>query len=218
MKIITELPFKTPTGDMVYYQTGQGMGIYSSWAIIALTHHIIVRLAAYRVGIKDFQDYIILGDDVTIGNEAVAGSYAKIIEQLGMEIRLTKSVIPHQDYNSVEFASKLIVNGRNIRPLPLGLLLQGDSIRMISLVLTTCTTLAEAGVRRPVKRVLVSMAPSSSCETREGVDRLTTDLKVVTGKTEFFWSLLGVVAGYAFYKSKGHNLTYVDPLSDTGIP
>lgn len=38
-------------GESVKYSVGQPMGAYSSWAMLALTHHVIVRVAAYQAGI-----------------------------------------------------------------------------------------------------------------------------------------------------------------------
>jgi len=34
------------------YAIGQPMGALSSWAMLALTHHLIVQIAAQRVGIR----------------------------------------------------------------------------------------------------------------------------------------------------------------------
>jgi hypothetical protein len=69
------------------------MGAYSSWAMLALTHHVIVKLASLRVGIKDFKDYSVLGDDIIICNDDVSSAYLSIMETLGVSINLSKSVI-----------------------------------------------------------------------------------------------------------------------------
>jgi hypothetical protein len=34
----------------IKYAVGQPMGAYSSWAMLALTHHVIIQVAASRVG------------------------------------------------------------------------------------------------------------------------------------------------------------------------
>jgi hypothetical protein len=88
-----------------------------------------------------------LGDDVTIANSQVAEAYVELIKGLGMDISMAKSVVPTEGHNSIEFASKLIINGSNIRPLPLGLLLQGDSISILSLLSSTCKIFTEAGTQ-----------------------------------------------------------------------
>jgi len=74
------------------------MGAYSSWAMLALTHHVIVRVSAQRVGMANFKDYCILGDDVVIRNSKVAEEYFNLMKSLGVSINLSKSV------NSFEFA------------------------------------------------------------------------------------------------------------------
>jgi hypothetical protein len=44
---------KYPTATGIYrYSTGQPMGALSSWAMLALTHHLIAQLAAYRARAK----------------------------------------------------------------------------------------------------------------------------------------------------------------------
>jgi len=74
------------------------MGAYSSWAMLALTHHVIVRASAHMVGLSNFSDYCILGDDVVIRNDKVADAYFNLMKSLGVSINLSKSV------NSNEFA------------------------------------------------------------------------------------------------------------------
>lgn len=74
------------------------MGAYSSWAMLALTHHVIVKVAALQVGIRNFKDYCVLGDDIVIRNKAVADEYFNLMKSLGVSINLGKSV------NSLYFA------------------------------------------------------------------------------------------------------------------
>jgi len=57
------------------------MGALSSWAMLALTHHYIVRIAARRVGIKNFNHYAVLGDDVVICNDLVAHAYHALVTE-----------------------------------------------------------------------------------------------------------------------------------------
>lgn len=63
----------------VRYAVGQPMGAYSSWAMLALTHHVLVRVSAHRAGLHDFKDYCILGDDVVIRNDAVSMEYFNLM-------------------------------------------------------------------------------------------------------------------------------------------
>jgi hypothetical protein len=97
------------------------MGAYSSFAMLGLTHHVIVQIAAIRAGISgQFRDYCVLGDDVVIANEAVASEYVKIMISLGLDISEGKSI------NSTvftEFAKKLRGPTLDISPIGAGLVL-----------------------------------------------------------------------------------------------
>lgn len=79
------------------------MGAYSSFAMLALTHHTIVRYAALKAGIHDFRSYAILGDDIVIANDEVASNYLEIMNDLGVSINLSKSIISK---DIAEFAKK----------------------------------------------------------------------------------------------------------------
>jgi len=60
----------------VFYAVGQGMGSYSSWAMLAVFNHFMVRIAALRSGLPaSFNHYVVLGDDVVISNDRVASEY-----------------------------------------------------------------------------------------------------------------------------------------------
>jgi hypothetical protein len=102
--------------------------------MIAVTHHLLIRLAAERVGVYNFDKYIVLGDDVVIASTQVALSYKSLITRIGVGISGTKSISPCGRHLSAEFASKLVLNGINVSPLPLGLLLEGRFTSLIELV------------------------------------------------------------------------------------
>lgn len=105
----------------IRYAVGQPMGALSSWAMLALTHHVIVRAAALRKGIAFFTDYAVLGDDIVIRNNIVAESYLEIMNSLGVSINLNKSVIS-DDF--AEFAKTYKGKGFEFTPLGSGLILQ----------------------------------------------------------------------------------------------
>jgi len=89
----------------IRYSVGQPMGCYSSWAMLALTHHLIVQIAASRSGCKCiFTNYAVLGDDIVIADDAVAKAYLAIMETLGVDVNLVKS---HQG-STAEFAKRWI--------------------------------------------------------------------------------------------------------------
>lgn len=91
-QILTRLPFYTPEGDTVAYATGQPMGAYSSWPVFALSHHLVVQVASHRAGFNlPYDNYMLLGDDIVIGDDKVANNYLNIMAELGVTINLDKS-------------------------------------------------------------------------------------------------------------------------------
>jgi hypothetical protein len=110
------------------------MGFYSSWALMALTHHVLVRLAALKVNKFYFKDYMVLGDDVVIANQDVAHRYQLLITSIGINISRVKSVVSQPGYSSREFASKWVLNGIDVSPIPSGLLLEGRLFSLFRLI------------------------------------------------------------------------------------
>lgn len=98
------------------------MGAYSSFGMLALTHHVLVQVSAIKAGISGrFIDYCILGDDVVIANDSVAKEYSLLMENLGVDISENKSIISSM---FTEFAKRLRgVKGFDITPIGSGLLL-----------------------------------------------------------------------------------------------
>jgi hypothetical protein len=108
--------------DKIKYSVGQPMGALSSWAMLAITHHVIVRCAAIRQGIKNFKDYCILGDDIVIANDIVATEYLNLMGILGLSVNRQKSV---ESFIFTEFAKKLKgYHSVDYSPLGPGLILQ----------------------------------------------------------------------------------------------
>nr|QHD64818.1 RdRp [Erysiphe necator associated mitovirus 7] len=103
--------FMTPEGSVVNYATGQPMGTYSSWAVFTLCHHLVVYYCAHLNGIKNFNQYMILGDDIVIHNDKVAESYKKIIRELGVELSDNKTHVSNDTY---EFAKRWIKPLQNV--------------------------------------------------------------------------------------------------------
>lgn len=118
----------------IKYAVGQPMGAYSSWAMLALTHHVIVQVASYRVGWRHFFPYYsVLGDDVVIFDQRVAEEYQALMATLGVPINLTKSLVSERGF--LEFAKRwyhpdlgdfspigpgvILVAIRNLRFIPL---------------------------------------------------------------------------------------------------
>jgi hypothetical protein len=103
--LLSNRKFTTPKGDIVKYLTGQPMGTYSSWAVFTLTHHLLVHYCAFLEGIEDFDQYILLGDDIVIKNDNVARRYIKVITSMGVEVSLNKT---HVSKDTYEFAKRWI--------------------------------------------------------------------------------------------------------------
>jgi hypothetical protein len=103
-------------GKPIRYAVGQPMGALSSWAMLALTHHFMVQLAARRVltSVTWFEDYAVLGDDLVIANKAVAEAYLVIARDLGVEINLSKSL--ESGIGVAEFAKRLLSDAGDLSP------------------------------------------------------------------------------------------------------
>jgi hypothetical protein len=85
--------------------------------MLSMTHHLMVQVAARRVGWTTFfDDYAILGDDLVIGHPEVASSYLIIAKDLGVEINQNKSLI--STIGVAEFAKRLIYSGTDLSPVP----------------------------------------------------------------------------------------------------
>jgi len=94
------------TWDSYRYAVGQPMGALSSWAMLAITHHFLVQLAARRAGKilpgSWYSQYELLGDDINIFEKEVAQSYLQVMDEIGVPINLSKSVVASN--STFEFA------------------------------------------------------------------------------------------------------------------
>jgi hypothetical protein len=97
------------------------MGLLSSWPVMAVSHHFLVRIAFAVSGHKRLENapYSLLGDDLTIVGHEVAGEYLKLISYLGMEFSEEKTYI---SIGVAEFAKSLFCHGEELTPFPLALL------------------------------------------------------------------------------------------------
>jgi len=119
-RILTDLPY-TLKGKDYRYAVGQPMGAYSSWASFTLAHHFVIWYAASLVGITNFKNYIVLGDDVVIGHDLVAAKYKSILAVLGVEISDSKT---HVSKDTYEFAKRWFHKGVEVTPFPVPALLE----------------------------------------------------------------------------------------------
>jgi hypothetical protein len=83
--------------------------------MLAVTQHVIVAIAAKRVGLKKFDHYAVLGDDIVIANDFVAASYHSLMtETLGVEINLSKSLVSDTHF---EYAKRLVSVDGELTPI-----------------------------------------------------------------------------------------------------
>jgi len=108
-QVLVNRPYYLKETNTSYtYGAGQPMGALSSWGVFSLCHHVVVQIAATRVGInKWFTEYALLGDDIVITNPLVAEEYYKIMtEELCVSINKSKSL--QSEIGVMEFAKRII--------------------------------------------------------------------------------------------------------------
>jgi hypothetical protein len=130
--IIQNREFLDPTESYnVRFNAGQPLGALSSWAAFAVTHHVFLLTAARLSGRSiTFQDYRIIGDDITIAKHAsVAQRYVGMMTDISVPFSIEKSVTPEQcnDGPVCELAKRLFAKGIEITPVPPEAILEGIS-------------------------------------------------------------------------------------------
>jgi len=106
-------------GQLIRYSVGQPMGAYSSFAMLALTHHVIMRISFWRSNPGRYEkinkfSYAVLGDDGAMADRKASEHYKFIFKSLGMEINPVKGF----DGTVLEFAKQLwSVTKYNLTPL-----------------------------------------------------------------------------------------------------
>lgn len=81
-----------------------------------------------------FKGYRVLGDDVVILDEKVAGSYQRLMTVIGVEINLQKSVIGDSVNSQIEFAKRLSLRGKEISSLKRNILTKNSIFDMLDLI------------------------------------------------------------------------------------
>jgi len=158
--LLTERDYRTPKefgttfgkgSTFVRYSVGQPMGAYSSWGMLAWTHHALVQFAAWRVGHRSwFTWYAVLGDDIVICDRAVASEYVHLMTEFGVKIGFHKSIISSN--SSLEFAKRFYYKGEEVSPLSLaGISVGWLGPGFIPEVLAACE--AKLGIEIPLYQV-----------------------------------------------------------------
>lgn len=100
----------------VWYNAGQPMGAYSSWAMFTLCHHFVMYVCLRKEGLPlDSKLYCILGDDIVIAHKGLAHRYRELMETLGVQISEMKTHVSEDTY---EFAKRWVHKGKEISPFP----------------------------------------------------------------------------------------------------
>jgi hypothetical protein len=122
--VLSDRPYTREDGTEIKYAVGQPMGALTSFSVFALTHHVLVRIAAVRAGLQpSFSDYVIIGDDVTIFSEKVGIKYRELMIGIGMGISEAKSIAHAQGLIPAgEIAKRTFVGGIEISGIPVKLL------------------------------------------------------------------------------------------------
>lgn len=101
----------------VRYSVGNPMGFYSSWNCCTLAHHYVMYYCCRKLN-KPWKTskYIMLGDDILIGDHDLAKMYKEVILGLGVEFSALKT---HESEHISEFAKRLVYKGVEITPFPI---------------------------------------------------------------------------------------------------
>lgn len=110
------------------YSQGQPMGAYSSWPIMAISHHLIIRYAGRLCGITE-PKYWVLGDDALIIGDELFNSYKNVCNLLNMKVNDSKTF---RSTEMFEFAKRFFYKRKEISAFPLGAVISsnGDIARM----------------------------------------------------------------------------------------
>jgi len=186
-------------GDQpIKYSVGQPMGALSSWAMLAISHHIVVQVASQRAGNQGwFSQYALLGDDIVIADEAVAGAYLKLMETLGVPINLSKSF--EMKSGTLEFAKRWFSpHMGDISPMGPGLILAAvRNPKMLGTLIQDCLNrdfVFSSRLVRDLVRFLRIIRPGSAWSNKY----LKPILSTVLGPTGGLW---GTASGLYFKAS-----------------
>lgn len=160
------------------YTVGQPMGLLSSWPVMAISHHYLVRFSFAVSGHKRLEKapYSLLGDDLSLKGFGVAGEYLELIACLGMQYSPEKTYIAK---GVAEFAKSLFCLGKDLTPFPLALLRfnRNTVVSNTLAIVTECkkrnlllTSATLTGIHPKRWRNLVLLAALSPSSPRLGLD------------------------------------------------
>jgi hypothetical protein len=92
-----------PTPKYLRWSKGQPLGLYPSFPACFLTHGLIVRACELACGRRN--TFRVLGDDIVIADDDVAGLYRKILHELAMPVAESKTIVSNR---VAEFAGRVV--------------------------------------------------------------------------------------------------------------
>lgn len=107
-------------GKPIRYEVGQGMGLFTSWAIMAFMHHYIIN----GICKVSTDRYCLVGDDLLFfGTQDEYNKYIHIMTSIGLEVNKNKTVQSMSNENpTIEFARNFVIDGIDINPIPYGVI------------------------------------------------------------------------------------------------
>lgn len=148
------------------YAVGQPMGGLSSWPGLAVTHHWIMQIAAYNVGVVEegwYVGYEILGDDIVIFDALVADEYLRLMTYIGCEINLSKSINSHSR-PVFEFAKRTCWGDHIVSGISLAQLRAGWSV---GARVANCLQLTESGFITNIPTLQTTLSRFASLELNQ---------------------------------------------------
>jgi len=132
LKIMTDRDFRSPDKEsLLRYNCGQPMGALSSWAMLAITHHLIAKVCINMDSDAKksvLPQYGVIGDDIALLGKTASNRYSLIMQQL-LEVEVnpikgftsetdsgTNLLEPNNPNKVLEIAKRIIINGYEITP------------------------------------------------------------------------------------------------------
>lgn len=143
------------------YSVGQPMGGLSSWAGLAITHHWILQYLNLQLGKPGWsEEYEILGDDIVIFSKDLAESYLELMNDLGVEINISKSI--NSSTQALEFAKRTIWEGLNVSAISLQQIL---SSRSLGARVVNSFGWAKAGLIKSISHLGMTLSSTNSVKS-----------------------------------------------------
>jgi len=121
---------ETSAAEKFRYAVGQPMGALSSWAMLAITHHMIMQYCSKMINpsMGTWEtNYEVLGDDIVIFSKDLANKYLEVMSLIGVPINESKSIVS-VDRPVVEFAKRTWWN-QECSPIPFKQLISQDTFK-----------------------------------------------------------------------------------------